>query len=214
MESAIAYYRVSTRQQQRSGLGIEAQRATVARFAEAEGLTVISEFVEAETGKGAEALDRRPQLAAALAAAKIAKCCGDDLHRLSRHHRSRPLLAKWRILVVAALAFFLWPVLAGRPLPAHHNPLVRIGAGNLTQVKGLSLDSALQGRVAPPSFELQSAFRTACALAPNPATPILITPAQPIRTTHEHVRCPATSVRASGGGRNVNMAKTAAARPS
>jgi len=63
MESAIAYYRVSTRQQQRSALGIEAQRATVARFAEAEGLTVISEFVEAETGKGAEALDRRPQLA-------------------------------------------------------------------------------------------------------------------------------------------------------
>ena len=39
MESAIAYYRVSTRQQQRSGLGIEAQRATVTRFAEAEGLT-------------------------------------------------------------------------------------------------------------------------------------------------------------------------------
>jgi hypothetical protein len=53
----------------------EAQRATVARFAEAEGLTIISEFVEAETGKGADALDRRPQLAAALAAAKAAKCC-------------------------------------------------------------------------------------------------------------------------------------------
>ena len=29
MESAVAYYRVSTRQQQRSGLGIEAQRATI-----------------------------------------------------------------------------------------------------------------------------------------------------------------------------------------
>ena len=86
MERAVAYYRVSTRQQQRSGLGIEAQRATVARFAEAEDLTIIAEFVEAETGKGADALDRRPQLAAALAAAKAAKCCVlvSKLDRLSR----------------------------------------------------------------------------------------------------------------------------------
>ena len=86
MESAIAYLRVSTQRQQRSGLGIEAQRATIARFAEAEGLTIIAEYVEAETGKGADALDRRPQLAAALAAAKTAKCCVvvSKLDRLSR----------------------------------------------------------------------------------------------------------------------------------
>src|SRR5712671_6846844 len=86
MESAVAYYRVSTRQQQRSGLGIEAQRATVQRFAEAENIRIIAEFVEAETGKGADALDRRPQLAAALASAKAAKCCVlvSKLDRLSR----------------------------------------------------------------------------------------------------------------------------------
>jgi DNA invertase Pin-like site-specific DNA recombinase len=86
MDRAVAYYRVSTRQQQRSGLGIEAQRATVARFAEAERITIVAEFVEAETGKGADALDRRPQLAAALAAAKTAKCCVlvSKLDRLSR----------------------------------------------------------------------------------------------------------------------------------
>ena len=83
---AVAYYRVSTKQQHRSGLGIEAQRAAVTRFAEAEGLTIIGEFVEAETGKGADALDRRPQLAAALAMAKSAKCCVvvSKLDRLSR----------------------------------------------------------------------------------------------------------------------------------
>jgi DNA invertase Pin-like site-specific DNA recombinase len=63
-------YRVSTRQQQRSGLGIEAQRATVARFAEAEQLAIVAEFVEAESGKGADAIVRRPLLAAALSAAK------------------------------------------------------------------------------------------------------------------------------------------------
>ena len=86
MDRAVVYYRVSTRQQQRSGLGIEAQRATIARFAEAENLTIIAEYVEAETGKGADALDRRPQLAAALAAAKAAKCCVlvSKLDRLSR----------------------------------------------------------------------------------------------------------------------------------
>src|SRR6185503_5879442 len=86
MDSVVNYLRVSTQRQQRSGLGIEAQRATVARFAEAEGLTIIAEFVEAETGKGADALDRRPHLAAALAAARAAKCpvIVSKLDRLSR----------------------------------------------------------------------------------------------------------------------------------
>ena len=69
VKSAIAYYRVSTQRQGRSGLGIEAQRATVARFAEAEGMALIAEYTEVETGKGADALDRRPQLAGALEAA-------------------------------------------------------------------------------------------------------------------------------------------------
>src|SRR5688572_15391051 len=86
MQRAVAYLRVSTERQQRSGLGIEAQRAHIARFAEAEGIVVISEFVEFETGKGADALDRRPQLTAALASAKAAKCCVlvSKLDRLSR----------------------------------------------------------------------------------------------------------------------------------
>ena len=65
MERAVAYLRVSTQQQQRSGLGIEAQRAAIERFVAAESLTIIEEYAEFETGKGADALDRRPQLAAA-----------------------------------------------------------------------------------------------------------------------------------------------------
>ncbi len=86
MERAIAYLRVSTQQQQRSGLGIEAQRATVRQFAATEKLTIASEFIEFESGKGADALDRRPQLAAALAAAKASKCgvVVAKLDRLSR----------------------------------------------------------------------------------------------------------------------------------
>lgn len=67
MKTAIAYYRVSTARQGRSGLGIEAQRTTVSRFADGEEITLVGEFVEVQTGKGSDALDRRPKLAAALA---------------------------------------------------------------------------------------------------------------------------------------------------
>jgi hypothetical protein len=50
----------------RTGLGIDAQREALSRFATAEGYELVWVFVEVETGKGADALDRRPQLAAAL----------------------------------------------------------------------------------------------------------------------------------------------------
>lgn len=85
-QCAIAYLRVSTQRQGRSGLGIEAQRTAIAQFAAAENLAVAGEFVEVETGKGADALDRRPQLSAALAAARRARCpvIVAKLDRLSR----------------------------------------------------------------------------------------------------------------------------------
>ncbi|MEA2887934.1 MAG: hypothetical protein QOD11_2294 [Bradyrhizobium sp.] len=85
-KSIITYIRVSTSQQGRSGLGIEAQRAALRHFAKAEGFEVAREFVEVETGKGADALDRRPQLKAALAAARKLRChvAVAKLDRLSR----------------------------------------------------------------------------------------------------------------------------------
>ena len=69
----VAYVRVSTDQQGKSGLGIEAQKAAIARFAEAEDFEVIAELVEVETGKGSDALERRPLLREALAVARKAK---------------------------------------------------------------------------------------------------------------------------------------------
>ncbi len=86
MQQAVAYYRVSTARQGRSGLGIEAQRDAVTRFAAAEGIGITTEFVEVETGKGADALDRRPQLAAALATGRRNRCpvIVAKLDRLSR----------------------------------------------------------------------------------------------------------------------------------
>jgi DNA invertase Pin-like site-specific DNA recombinase len=86
MRSVIAYLRVSTDKQGKSGLGIEAQRAAITRFVEAEGLDLIGEHVEVETGKGADALDRRPVLRDALAQARKAKASVvvAKLDRLSR----------------------------------------------------------------------------------------------------------------------------------
>jgi DNA invertase Pin-like site-specific DNA recombinase len=86
MKDAVAYIRVSTGKQAKSGLGMEAQQAALARFAEAEGFRLVQTFEEIETGKGADALDRRPQLAAALKAAKKAKApiLVAKLDRLSR----------------------------------------------------------------------------------------------------------------------------------
>jgi DNA invertase Pin-like site-specific DNA recombinase len=86
VQQAIAYYRVSTARQGRSGLGIEAQRDAITRFAAAEGFALTAEFVEVETGKGSDALDRRPQLAAALGTGRAKKCpvIVAKLDRLSR----------------------------------------------------------------------------------------------------------------------------------
>jgi DNA invertase Pin-like site-specific DNA recombinase len=102
----IAYYRVSTARQGRSGLGLEAQRDAVRRFAASEGFEVAREFVEVETGKGSDALDRRPQLAAALADAHKRKCpvVVAKLDRLSRDvHFISGLMAERVQFVVAEL---------------------------------------------------------------------------------------------------------------
>src|SRR5215472_7904245 len=106
MTPAVAYYRVSTARQGKSGLGIEAQKAAIQRFAEAEGIEVVAEHVEVETGKGADALERRPELAAALAQARKAKCpvLVAKLDRLSRDvHFISGLMAHRVPFVVAEL---------------------------------------------------------------------------------------------------------------
>ncbi len=76
----IAYYRVSTKAQGDSGLGVEAQRTAVAGFVKG---VILAEFTEVESGKN----NQRAQLAAAIDRAKkegailvIAK-----LDRLSRN---------------------------------------------------------------------------------------------------------------------------------
>lgn len=62
----IAYYRVSTEQQGKSGLGLEAQKEAVRCYLNGGAWELVGEFVEIETGKGADALAKRPELKAAL----------------------------------------------------------------------------------------------------------------------------------------------------
>jgi DNA invertase Pin-like site-specific DNA recombinase len=78
----ISYLRVSTDRQGKSGLGLEAQRTSVADFLNGGQWKLIKEFVEVESGKRAD----RPQLEAALAACRLhgAKLVIAKLDRLSR----------------------------------------------------------------------------------------------------------------------------------
>ena len=62
----VAYFRVSTARQGVSGLGLEAQRAAVESYLNGGRWQLVADYTEVETGKGSNALDRRPQLRAAL----------------------------------------------------------------------------------------------------------------------------------------------------
>ncbi|WP_375436399.1 recombinase family protein [uncultured Hymenobacter sp.] len=81
MRKFVAYYRVSTARQGASGLGLEAQRATVQAFAK--DAFILREFVEVESGKR----NHRPQLRDAIAQAKAvgATLLIAKLDRLSRN---------------------------------------------------------------------------------------------------------------------------------
>lgn len=63
MKKYIAYLRVSTKGQERSGLGLEAQRAIIDHYITAKGDKIVEEIIEAESGKD---LSNRPLLKKAI----------------------------------------------------------------------------------------------------------------------------------------------------
>jgi DNA invertase Pin-like site-specific DNA recombinase len=79
----VAYYRVSTDKQGKSGLGLEAQRQAVENYLNGGSWKLIAEFTEVESGKNSA----RPQLRAAQAACKKhkARLVIAKLDRLSRN---------------------------------------------------------------------------------------------------------------------------------
>lgn len=81
----VAYYRVSTDRQGRSGLGLDAQRQAVRQRLDGGTWQLLAEFTEVESGKRV----KRPQLDAALAACKKqkAKLIVAKLDRLARNVR-------------------------------------------------------------------------------------------------------------------------------
>lgn len=79
----IAYYRVSTRKQEISGLGLEAQKTSVRKFLNQSDSVVLSEYTDIESGKKND----RPELTKAISEAKKknAKLVIAKLDRLSRN---------------------------------------------------------------------------------------------------------------------------------
>ena len=79
----VAYYRVSTSRQDRSGLGLEAQKEAVRQFLESKGWPPIAEYTEVESGRSST----RPQLQAALAYCRLmgATLVVAKLDRLARN---------------------------------------------------------------------------------------------------------------------------------
>jgi DNA invertase Pin-like site-specific DNA recombinase len=71
-KACVEYIRVSTAEQGRSGLGLEAQREAISRFCQTERFQVVESFVEVASAKG-DSLDHRPKLQAALKAARKLK---------------------------------------------------------------------------------------------------------------------------------------------
>jgi DNA invertase Pin-like site-specific DNA recombinase len=62
----VAYFRVSTQKQGLSGLGLESQQQAVSNYLKDGDSELVATFTEIETGKGANALEKRPQLRKAL----------------------------------------------------------------------------------------------------------------------------------------------------
>lgn len=85
MNKYVAYYRVSTVKQGVSGLGLEAQRASVADYLASHGGELLAEYSEIESGSK----DNRPELQKALRACRLkgATLLIAKLDRLSRSHR-------------------------------------------------------------------------------------------------------------------------------
>lgn len=82
MAGIVAYFRVSTKRQGQSGLGLEGQAVAVESYSKQIGKTIVARYLEVESGRNSA----RPELAKALAHARRSKgtLCVARLDRLAR----------------------------------------------------------------------------------------------------------------------------------
>jgi DNA invertase Pin-like site-specific DNA recombinase len=71
MINAVCYYRVSTDKQGKSGLGLDAQKESVQRFAKSNRLKILDEYTEVESGRN----NKRPVLLQAIERCKEKQAC-------------------------------------------------------------------------------------------------------------------------------------------
>lgn len=100
MKKIVAYYRVSTKRQGQSGLGLDGQKVAVEAYAVQEGATIIGTYTEIETGKRSD----RPALARAIAHSRLAKgkLVVAKLDRLARNVAFTSALMESKVQFVAA----------------------------------------------------------------------------------------------------------------
>ena len=116
MGKLVAYYRVSTRRQIESGLGLEAQEACVADFARNGLREVIASYREIETGKRAD----QPELAKG-------SCCG-----LRADRRVAQSLSSFQVSVSRGST----PMVRGRT----YHFRIRLASGNIINTSQLAHD--------------------------------------------------------------------------
>ena len=145
--SFVAYYRVSTDKQGRSGLGLEAQRESVARHVASVGGHIVAEMQEVESGKRAD----RPQLLAAISACRVRRAvlAIAKLDRLTRNVAflanlmesgvefvacDNPHATRFTIHILAAVAEHEREMISARTRAAHAAAKargIRLGGPNL-----------------------------------------------------------------------------------
>ena len=174
MNKAVPYYRVSSVQQGQSGLGLEAQRKSVQDFAKSNGLLIVKEFIEVESGRKND----RPVLQEALKACKKHKATLliARLDRLARNVLfvtklltskvefiavDMPLANKFMVQMMAVFAEYEWDQISTRThlaLQAAKRNGVKLGTygKNVLSRKNRHEADLFAQRMAPVILKLQA----------------------------------------------------------
>jgi len=163
MDKYITYYRVSTKRQGLSGLGLEAQKRAVSDFLISKPHHLVGEYTEVESGKKSS----RPQLDEALRACKLtnSKLLIAKLDRLSRNLHfitslqesgieftavDMPEANTFTVNILGAMAEYERELISARTKSALRSAKergVRLGNPSLNIVRNSDTSSATQARI-------------------------------------------------------------------